>query len=77
MGQVVRRKVIVGPNGAIQLVIPELAPGATADVTVRVRTTGADESGGFSRWIGAAEGCFTTAGEVDAHVRNERDTWRD
>ena len=77
VGRIIRRNVVVGANGVIELRIPELSAGTRAEISVRVDEHDANPARGFSRWIGAAKGGFTTADEADRYIRRERDTWCD
>jgi hypothetical protein len=76
MGTVIHTHAIVGPDGTIEIRAPERAPGQEVEVTVEVQTNNEakrhvidilrDLPGHLH---------FQTAEEVDAYIREERDSW--
>ncbi|HEX5157394.1 MAG TPA: hypothetical protein VFW17_09285 [Ktedonobacterales bacterium] len=76
MGTVIHTRAVVGPDGTIEIRAPELAPGQEVEVTVEVQTapeTGRHVSEIIKDLPGHLE--FQTAEEVDAYIREERDSW--
>lgn len=76
MGTVIHTRAVVGPDGTIEIRAPELAPGQEVEITVEVQAT--PEPRRHVREIikdlpGHLE--FQTAEEVDAYIREERDSW--
>jgi len=76
MGTVIHTRAVVGPDGTIEIHVPELAPGQEVEVTVEVQAT--PEAGRHVSEIikdlpGHLE--FKSAEEVDAYIREERDSW--
>lgn len=76
MATVVYREAVVGPDGTIEIRAPELAPGQ--HVTITIETTEAPtEKRRAIDILAEAPGhlMFDTAEEVDAYIREERDSW--
>jgi len=76
MGTVIHTRAIVGPDETIEIRAPELAPGQEVEVTLEVQA-GSEEKRHVSDIIKDLPGHleFKTAGEVDAYIREERDSW--
>lgn len=75
MQSAVRQTVRVQSGGVVELRAPELSEGSMADVIVLVDAEAQSNSGGLSRFIGAAKGGFATPDEADAFIKPERDEW--
>lgn len=76
MGTVIHTRAVVGPDGTIEIRAPELAPGQEVEVTVEVQA-GSVSGRHISEIIKDLPGHleFQTAEEVDAYIREERDSW--
>jgi hypothetical protein len=68
-----RQKVVVQPGGVIEVHSSELPAGATVEAIVLLEPQAQPASQGLSRFIGAAQGNFTTPTEVDQFIRLERE----
>jgi hypothetical protein len=70
-------KVVVGPDGAIQIRSPELPPpGTPAEVMVIFEGSPCIEPASpLQDLIGAARGMFLSPSEADAYLNRERDSW--
>jgi hypothetical protein len=71
-------KTIVLPGGKIEIIAPELTAGQQATVIVKVESEQPekltiDEHLARANYHGGA--LFKTAAEVDAYIREERDSW--
>lgn len=89
MQQVIEQQVTVLPGGRVELVCPELKAGEIVDVVVSAPpdpeqgSAGqpGDESSRPRRSVldilsdGPSERLFKTADEVDAYIREERESW--
>jgi len=76
MGTIIHIRAVVGPDGTIEIRAPELAPGQEVEITVEVQATsaiGRHVSEIIKELPGHLE--FQTAEEVDAYIREERDSW--
>ena len=76
MGTVIHKRAVVGPDGTIEIRAPELAPGQEVEVTLEVQAepeVGRHVSEIIKDLPGHLE--FLTAEEVDAYIREERDSW--
>lgn len=71
MSLAVKRTVVVQAGGRIELEMPELAPGATAEVIVLYEEQVARPR--LSSFVGSGTGVFATPEEADAFIRGERD----
>ena len=70
----VRHHVTVQADGLIQVHVPEFKAGTLAEVIILESSepVGKRVMGEF---IGKGRGCFATAEEADAFIRNERLSW--
>jgi hypothetical protein len=70
----VRHHVTVQTDGLIQVHVPEFKAGTIAEVIIleSYEQVGKSDIAGF---IGKGQGCFATAEEADAFIRNERSSW--
>jgi hypothetical protein len=68
---------IVGPDGTIQISAPELTPGQRVTVTIEAADTTLTEKRHAIDILAEIPGhrLFKTAEEVDAYIREERDSW--
>lgn len=78
MVQTVKTKATVQSGGLVEVHSAELPEGATVEVLVRV--VEADELKAEPKkelvdFIGAARGSFSSVAEIDAYIRQERDSW--
>lgn len=77
MIQSVRAKTTVKPGGFIEVHSDELPEGAAVEVIVLVEK--AEELKKPSKelidFIGAAKGSFSSVAEIDAYIRQGRDSW--
>ncbi|MDB5057404.1 MAG: hypothetical protein JWO59_876 [Chloroflexi bacterium] len=75
MTNLLQRDAVVGPDGTIEVPVPELAPGQRVRVTVELALAG--PSGRAIDVLAQASGhrLFKTASEVDAYIRAEREAW--
>jgi hypothetical protein len=67
----------VSPEGKIEISVPELAPGQRVRVSIQPEEAPAEEQRPAREILGEAPGhqLFKTAEEVDAYIRDERDSW--
>ena len=83
MIQTVKAKTIVKPGGFIELHSDELPEGASVEVIVLVEDAEGEGTEGTKKFpkrnlvdlIGSAKGLFSSVEEIDAFVREERDSW--
>ncbi|MBI1801297.1 MAG: hypothetical protein HYR71_06680, partial [Chloroflexi bacterium] len=71
MTHAVRQKVIVGPDGVIEVRPPELPPGTVIEVIVLVEDLPAPAPV-LVQMLGAAKGSFATPAEADEFIGEER-----
>lgn len=64
-----RKMVVVQPGGIVEVQSPELPDGATVEVIVLLEPFNQSPSQGLSKFIGAAQGNFTSPEEVDQFIR--------
>ena len=70
-----RQRVTVQAGGRIEIRSPELTEGALAEVIVLTDIANAAAKTLLSSCLGMARGGFRTPGDVDAFIRQERDSW--
>ena len=77
MGTVMHTRAVVGPDGTIEIRAPELAPGQEVEITVELQATPEETTHRASEYLAEMPGHleFQTAEEVDAYIREERDSW--
>jgi hypothetical protein len=80
MSTVIQREAVVGPDGKIEIELPELAPGQHVTVTIEPGANGAQAPVSGLSMIDLIEQdpgkqLFKTADEVDEYIREERDAW--
>jgi hypothetical protein len=77
MMRALREKVVVGPNGFIEIRSPEIPPpGTPAEVVVIFEDGPRSEAvPPMQSLIGAARGMFASADDADAYLERERDSW--
>jgi len=77
MVQALKEQVIVGPSGRVLIDRTNLPEGTRAEVIVLVVPDGDDtpRPPRFVDLIGMAQASFSSAGEADAFIRQERDEW--
>lgn len=76
MGTVIHTRAVVGPDGTIEIRAPELTPGQQVEVTLEVQLV--PEAGRHvSEIIKELPGHlhFETTADVDAYLREVRDSW--
>lgn len=74
MVRAIRQFVTIRSGGVIEIRSPDLPPGARVEVIVMLDEP-SDPAVPISSLFGKTRGLFKNAGEVDAHLRAERDTW--
>ena len=76
MASAVHRAAVVGPDGAISLRVPELAPGQRVRVTVEVEPESAELRSGIAV-LAELPGhrLFHKAKAVDTYLDAEREAW--
>ncbi len=74
MIQAIRAEVTVEPGGRIEIVAPELTPGARAEVIV-LEEAPTPRKRSLKSFLGSGKGCYGTPDEADSFLRRERDTW--
>jgi hypothetical protein len=77
MALVLELETVVQPDGKIEITSPELVPGQRAKVTIEIED---EDLGPPQRAIDILDELpgyleFQTAEEVDAYIREERDSW--
>ena len=70
----IRQHVTVQPDGLIQIHVPEFKAGTIAEVIILESSEHVGKSA-IASFIGKGQGCFATAQEADAFIRNERLSW--
>lgn len=77
MGTVIHTRAVVGPDGTIEIRAPELAPGQEVEVTLEVQAGIVEKERRAIEYLAEMPGHleFQTAEEVDAYIREERDSW--
>lgn len=77
MATVIQKEAVVGPDGKIEITAPELVPGQHVNVTIETVETQAAGKRRAIDILADAPGhlMFNTADEVDAYIREERDSW--
>ena len=77
MGTVIHTRAVVGPDGTIEIRAPELAPGQEVEITVEVQAMPEETKRRAREYLAEMPGHleFQTAEEVDAYIREERDSW--
>ena len=77
MATAIHREAVVGPDGKIEITAPELVPGQLVNVTIEAVETQPTGKRRAIDILADAPGhlMFNTADEVDAYIREERDSW--
>lgn len=77
MGTVIHTRAVVGPDGMIEIRAPKLAPGQEVEVTLEVQAASEEKERRAIEYLVEMPGHleFQTAEEVDAYIREERDSW--
>jgi hypothetical protein len=77
MATVIQREAVVGPDGNILVDAHELAPGQRVTVTIRPEEGAPPVKRHAIEILAEMPGhrLFKTAEEVDAYIRQERDSW--
>ncbi len=77
MGTVIHTRAVVGPDGTIEIRAPELTPGQEVEITVEVQAAPEEEKRRAIEYLTEMPGhlLFKTAEDVDAYIREERDSW--
>lgn len=77
MIQTVKAKAIVKPGGFIEVHSSELPEGATVEVIVLIEEPEEPKKPlkELIDFMGAAKGSFSSVAEIDAYIRQERDSW--
>lgn len=77
MTTAIRKEAVVGPDGKIEITAPELSPGQRVTVTIepeRVETEAKRHAIDILNEMPGHQ-LFKTVEEVDAYIREERDSW--
>ena len=79
MNAVIQRTVTVSLDGKIEIDVPELLPGSTATITITFEAAPQPKRflADVSRNATPGPHAFRTVEEVDAYIREERDSWDD
>lgn len=76
MATIIQREAIVGPDGKIEINAPELAPGQHVKITIEPRSAPIEKRPAIEILRDSpGHRLFKTAEEVDAYIREERDSW--
>jgi hypothetical protein len=76
MSTAIRKEAVVGPDGKIEITAPELAPGQKVQLIVWPVPSEQDKRHVIDIIKDLPGGrLFKTAEEVDAYIREERDSW--
>lgn len=84
MIQSIKARAIVKPGGFIEVHSDELPEGATIEVIMLIEPSQAERPesnesnpGTFSHFVGATKGkgSFSGVADIDAYIREERDSW--
>jgi hypothetical protein len=78
MSAVIQKTVTVSADGKIEVDVPELLPGSIATITITVTDAPKPKRSGLDilREL-PGHRLFHTVEEVDAYIREERDSWDD
>jgi hypothetical protein len=76
MATIIQREAIVGPDGKIEISAPELPPGQHVKITIETQAAPVEKRPAVEILRESpAHHLFKTAEEVDAYIREERDSW--
>jgi hypothetical protein len=77
MGTVIHTRAVVGPDGVIEIRAPELTPGQEVAITIEAQAEPEEKKRRAIEYLAEMPGHlqFQTAEEVDAYIREERDSW--
>lgn len=78
MGTVIHTRAVVKPDGSIEIRAPELTPGQEVEITIEAQAAEPEEKKHRAiEYLAEMPGHlqFQTAEEVDAYIREERDSW--
>ncbi|HLZ22952.1 MAG TPA: hypothetical protein VKQ30_12590 [Ktedonobacterales bacterium] len=77
MTTAIRKEAVVGPDGKIEISAPELTPGQRVTVTIQAEAPEERQGPHVIDIIKDLPGgrLFKTAEEVDAYIREERESW--
>lgn len=77
MRNAIKQRVTVQRGGRIEVFVPELREGTTAEVTVleTAREESAVRKSMLAGVVGKGKGAFTSPQEVDEFIRTERVQW--
>lgn len=80
MATIIQREAVVGPDGKIEISAPELTPGQSVKVTIEAQLEQQESPAERQHVIDIIKDLpghrlFKTADEVDAYIREERDSW--
>jgi hypothetical protein len=76
MGTVIHTRAVVRPDGSIEIRAPELTPGQEVEITIEAQAEPEEKKHVIDiikNLPGQLE--FQTAEDVDAYIREERDSW--
>lgn len=76
MSDIIRKSVVVGKGGLIEITAPELEAGSSAEVIVLAGgTLPLKKRRGLKRIIGSGKGSFASPEAADAFINGVRDSW--
>lgn len=76
MSNMIRKSVVVGKGGLIEITAPELEAGSSAEVIVLAgESAPSKKRRGLRRIIGSGKGAFASPEEADAFINGARDSW--
>ena len=76
MTDIIRKSVVVGKGGLIEITAPELKVGSSAEVIVLAgEPAPAKKKHGLRRIIGTGKGALASPEEADAFINGVRSSW--
>ncbi len=77
MSAIIHREAVVGPDGKIEILAPELQPGQRVAITIEPEADATSSEPSLYDLVKDLPGgrLFKTAEEVDEYIRQERDSW--
>ena len=70
----IKQRVMVQPDGSIQIYVPELKVGTIAEVIILESSEPVSDKK-LAGIIGKGKGCYKNPDEADAFIKNERSSW--
>ena len=77
MSAIIHREAVVGPDGKIEILAPELRPGQRVAITIEPEAEATSSEPSLYDLVKDLPGgrLFRSAEEVDDYIRQERDSW--